>query len=168
MESRMSALSRLALTTLAVVSLAACRTPPPPAAPAKASPAGLGVMVADPGVRVIAGTTCGEEATRGTADRFKSAATSALARAGFTIATAEADAAFVAALDLEIDYCSDAGIVSGTTALELKRKGGAAVWRGQAVGDQARGETAASTMSELVEGMLYDPKVIKATDDARK
>lgn len=164
----MFALSRLALTTLAVVSLIACRTPPPPAAPAKASPVGLGVVVVDPGVRVVGGTTCGEDATRGTADRFKSAATSALARAGFTIATAEADAAFVAALDLEIDYCSDAGIVSGTTALELKRKGGAAVWRGQAVGDQARGETAASTMNELVEGMLYDPKVIKATEDARK
>jgi hypothetical protein len=156
------------LVTLTLVAPVACRTPPPPAAPAKASPAGLGVVVADPGVRVVSGTACGEDATRGTAERFKSAATSALARAGFTVAPTEADAAFVAALDLEIDYCSDAGIVSGTTALELKRKGGAAVWRGQAVGDQARGETAASTMSELVEGMLSDPRVIKATEDARK
>jgi hypothetical protein len=164
----MSRLFRVALTTSAFLVLVACSTPPKPVPVAKASPAGLGLHVADPGVRVVTGATCGEEATRGTAERFKSAATSALARAGFTIATAEADAAFVAALDLEIDYCSEAGIVSGTTALELKHRGGATVWRGQAVGDQARGETAASTLSELVEGMLYDPRVIKATDDARK
>ena len=164
----MSRLFRVALTTSALLVLVACSTPPKPVPVAKASPAGLGLLVAEPGVRVVTGATCGEEATRGTAERFKSAATSALARAGFSIATTEADAAFVAALDLEIDYCSEAGIVSGTTALELKRKGGAAVWRGQAVGDQARGETAASTLSELVEGMLYDPRVIKATDDARK
>ncbi len=134
----------------------------------KASPQGLGVMVSEPTVRLAAGTTCGETATTGAADRFKSAATGALTKAGFSVVTTEAEQAFAAALDLEIDYCSDAGIVSGTTSLELKRKTGASVWRGQAVGDQARGETAASTMAELVDAMLYDPRVIKATEDARR
>ncbi|HEY1100429.1 MAG TPA: hypothetical protein VGF99_15930 [Myxococcota bacterium] len=139
-----------------------------PTARAKADPAGLGVVIVEPTVRVTSGTSCAPSVTDGAAARFKSAATAALSTAGFTIVTDEKDQAFAAALDLEVDYCSDAGIVSGTTALELKRKSGGGVWRGQAVGDQARGETAASTLNELVETMLFDPRVIKATKEARE
>jgi hypothetical protein len=164
----MNGLVRVSLALVSAITLAACGTTPKPVAVPKASPAGIGIVIADPAVRLAAGTTCSEDATRGIADRFKSAASSALARAGYTIATAEADAAFVAALDLETDYCSDAGIVSGTTNLELKRTNGDAIWRGKATGDQARGETAASTLGELVEGMLYDPQVIKATEATKK
>ena len=137
------------------------------AAPQRAQPDGLGVMLAEPTVHVAAGTSCGETVTQGAAERFKAATAGALTNAGFSVVTDEKEQAFTAQLDLEIDYCSAAGIVSGTTGLELKKKAGASIWRGQAVGDQARGETAASTISELVDKMLFDARVIKATKDAR-
>lgn len=155
----------------AVASLAAgvgCAEKQKPLPPPKADPAGLGVVVGAPAVTLVAGTSCADTVTQGVGERFAAATTSALTGAGFSVVAADADNAFSADLALEIDYCSDAGIVSGTTALTLNRKGGGSVWRGQATGDQARGETAKSTLAELVETMLYDPRVIKATETARQ
>ena len=156
------------LSVVSVVLLSACAEKQKvAAAPMRADPDGLGVVIAEPVISVAAGTSCGETVTQGAAERFKSATAGALTKAGFAVVTDEKEQAFIAQLELEIDYCSDAGVVSGTTALQFKRKTGASVWRGQAVGDQARGETASSTVSELVEGMLFDPRVIKATKEAR-
>ena len=157
------------LTAITVATaLCGCAEKQKPVPRAKASPAGLGVVVAIPTVRVAAGTTCADTVTQGAAERFRAAAVGALTSAGFSVVTDPAEQAFTAALDLEVDYCSDAGIVSGTTALVFQRKTGASVWRGNAVGDQARGETASSTMNELIETMLYDARVIQATQDARR
>ncbi len=130
---------------------------------AKASAKGAGVAVADPTVRIAAGTTCPEGTAESVGPRMKSATAGALTSGGFKVVDgAEAEKApYTTGLDIEITYCSEAGIVSGTSALELKR-GGGSVWRQQATGDLARGETAASTLNELVEIMLYDPAVIAA------
>jgi hypothetical protein len=146
----------------------------------KANPQGIGIAVVEPTVRLASGTSCPETAKDGVADRFRSAARSALSRAGFEV-TEESAAAMAAGLEIEIDYCSAAGIVSGTTALELRRitppsndaapdapRVQATIWRGQAQGDQARGETANSTLVELVETMLFDPNVIAATEGVRR
>ena len=170
MRARLSTVAHFTLLSIVSVALfSACaeKQKVAAAAPKRADPDGLGVVIAEPTVHVAAGTSCGDTVTQGAAERFKSATAGALTKAGFAIVTDEKEQAFTAQLDLEIDYCSDAGIVSGTTALELKRKAGSSVWRGQAVGDLARGETASSTVSELVEGMLFDPRVIKATKEAR-
>jgi hypothetical protein len=168
MSSKLSTVAHFLIALAVTAAVSGCAEKQKPLPPAKASPEGLGVVVAVPTVRVAAGTTCADTVTQGAAERFKAAAVGALTRAGFSVVTDPAEQAFTAALDLEVDYCSDAGIVSGTTAMELQRKTGASVWRGQAVGDQARGETASSTMNELIETMLYDARVIKATQDARK
>ena len=129
----------------------------------KAAAKGAGVSVAEPVVRIAAGTTCPDGTAESVGPRMKSATSGALTHGGFkVVGGADADKApYTTALDIEITYCSDAGIVSGTSALELKH-GGGSVWRQQATGDLARGETAASTLSELVEIMLYDPAVIAA------
>ena len=133
---------------------------------AKASPKGAGVAVVDPTVRVAAGTTCPEGTAESVGPRMKAATSGALTNGGFKVVDgADAEKApYSTALDIEITYCSEAGIVSGTSALELRRSGGS-VWRHQATGDLARGETAASTLNELVEVMLYDPAVIAAMSD---
>jgi hypothetical protein len=141
---------------------------------------GIGLSISEPTVRLASGTSCADDAQTGVEDRFRAAARSALSQAGFAV-TDDPAAAMAAALEIEIDYCSAAGIVSGTTALELRRvappAAGAApdaprvtstVWRGQTKGDQAKGETASSTLLELVEVMLYDPGVIAATETARR
>lgn len=129
----------------------------------RASPKGAGVAVGDPTVRVAAGTTCPEGTAESVGPRMKAATSGALTNGGFKVVDGAdaANAPYNTALDIEITYCSEAGIVSGTSALELKR-GGGSVWRQQATGDLARGETAASTLNELVEIMLYDPAVIAA------
>ncbi len=168
MRFSLSTFAHLVLLSVSFAGVVGCATPKAaPVARARAAPDGLGVVVGEPTVRLVSGTSCDASVTEGAAARFRSAAVSALTGAGFSVVTDETQQAFAAELDLEITYCSNAGIVSGSTALELKKKAGGSVWRGQAVGDQARGETAASTMSELVETMLFDPRVIKATKDAR-
>jgi len=165
-----STLSRLragaVVIAIGVLSVGCAEKQKPQARP-KATPAGFGVLVTDPIVRVAAGTTCPEGVAAGVGERFKSSATGALTNAGFAIVSAPGSEAFTANLELEVNYCSDAGIVSGSTAFDLKRASGASVWRGQATGDQARAETADSTIAELFETMLFDERVIEATKGSR-
>ena len=149
----------LSLAALTFLVVGCASTPDAPIKP-RAKPAGAGLALGDPKVSVAPGTTCSPDLALGIASRFKSAASGALSKAGFHVVdeTAGGAAPYGAGLEIEVSYCSDAGIVSGSTALELK-KGGASVWRSQATGDQARPETAASTMAELVDNMLDDPSV---------
>ena len=77
------------MALLGLSGLACAEKQPVPVIP-KASPQGIGVVVAEPVVRLAAGTSCGESATAGAADRFKSAATGALTKAGFSVVTTEA------------------------------------------------------------------------------
>jgi hypothetical protein len=144
----------------------AAKQKPPPRP--RAQPRGLALFVQEPAVKTASGAACAPAVTEEVGPRFRSAATTAFTEAGFRVADSADGAAFVVVLGVEIDYCSDAGIVSGTTALTLKGSGAGNVWRGQATGDQARGETAASTLRELVEQMLYDPGVIQTTEQARR
>lgn len=155
--------TRIALFAFALTSTLACETARPPPMRAKAQPKGVGVVVIDPVVKVAGGTTCPDGVTDGIGDRFKSATSGALTNGGFRVVDDAVDskAPYRAAIEVAVEYCSDAGIISGTSVLELKQ-GGASVWRASATGDQARGETAASTLGELVERMLYDPAVIAA------
>jgi len=137
-----------------------------PALRERAKPAGRGLFVVAPETKVVAGTSCGDSVVEGISDRFKSATAGALSNAGFGVVSDE-KAPMSAKVELTIDYCSDAGVVSGSTALSLERTGKGMVWRGQVTGDQARGETAASTMNELVEKMLWDDNVIRALGDPK-
>ena len=150
------------------IALSACATPDPkPEPPPRAKPAGVGVRVPMPQVKLAEGTTCTPEAITGVDARFLSAAQTALTQTGFRV-TEEADAPYTAVLALEVNYCSDAGIVSGTTALDLQKQKHAAsvsVWHGEAKGDQARAETASSTLDELMNKLLYAPAVVKALND---
>ena len=95
------------------------------------------------------------------------AAQTALTQVGFR-GTEEADAPYTAILALEGNYCSDAGIVSGTTALDLqkqKHSASVSIWHGEAKGDQARAETATSTLDELMNKLIYAPAVVNALKD---
>jgi hypothetical protein len=169
MSSSTSSLLRSSFVAIVVAAIVGgCAAPQKPAPRPRAQPRGLALYVAEPTVTTTTGTACATTVTEGIGPRFRSAATTALTEAGFRVADAADGAAFVAHVALDVDYCSDAGIVSGTTALTLKQKGTTSVWRGQATGDQARGETATSTVRELVEKMLFDPQVIDATEAARR
>jgi hypothetical protein len=153
---------RSVLVTATLLGAACCTTAPEPRPPPpRAKPAGAGVVVAAPTVRVASGQPCPADASTAIALRFASAASGALGNAGFKVVPEGTAAPYAAGLDIEVSYCSEAGIISGTTALELK-KDGAPIWRSQASGDQANGDTAASTLNELIDKMLGDPAVIAA------
>jgi hypothetical protein len=158
---------RAALLAVVAVSLAGCAEKQKASPRPRAEPGGAGLFVAEPVLKTASGVECAAAVTDGIAPRFRSAAKTALTEVGFRMADAAESAAFVTELSLEVDYCSEAGIVSGTTALVLGRKDNPGLWRGQATGDQARGETALSTVRELVEQMLYDPDVVEAAAAAR-
>jgi hypothetical protein len=129
---------------------------------ARGKPNGAGVVLVDPVAKLTSGTTCSDTVVADVAARSKDAAKTALTRAGFRI-TEDESAPFAASISVEIGYCSDAGIVNGATNLELAKKTSStasSIWRGDATGDLAKSETAASTMAELVDVMLDDPNVI--------
>lgn len=150
-----------------IVVVGACASPPK-AAPAavRASGAGHGIFVAEPTFHVVDGTACAAGTTDGIPARFASTASKAMTNAGFTLLEGGTREGFVLQLDLEVDYCSDAGIVSGTTSMSLLHHGDA-IWTARALGDQAKAETAASTIAELVDGMLLDSNVVRVTKQAR-
>lgn len=143
-----------------------CASTPKAAPPERASGAGLGMWVAEPTVHVVDGTTCSPTVTDGIPARFAQTASKAMTNAGFALLEGGTREGFVLKLDLEVDYCSDAGIVSGTTTMSVLHHG-EPIWTGRALGDQAKGETASSTIAELVDGMLLDPGVVRATKGAR-
>lgn len=158
----------LSLCVAAAIALSACATPAPkPEPPPRAKPAGTGVRVPLPVVTLAEGTTCTPESIAGVDARFLTAAQTALTQVGFRV-TEETDAPYTAILALEVNYCSDAGIVSGTTALDLQKQKKAAsvsIWHGEAKGDQARAETATSTLDELMNKLIYAPAVVNALND---
>lgn len=156
------------VAVVAVLAVVGCAAKQKPAPRPRAQPRGLALFVDAPIVTTSSGATCAPDVAEGIAPRFRSAAATAFTEVGFRVADAASAAAFVAEVGVEVDYCSEAGIVSGTTALTLKQKDAGSVWRGQATGDQARGETAASTLRELVDQMLYDPGVIETIQQARR
>jgi hypothetical protein len=154
-----------ACTLLAVSAVCSCAEDKAYVRPV-ARPNGMGVQVAPPGVSIAAGTTCAPNVVDGIADRFQSAAQDALTNVGFAVVSHEGTPLH-AKLTLIVDYCSEAGIVSGSTSLSLEKSGQGTVWSGQTTGDQARAETANSTLQELVGRMVLDERVIKATEHAR-
>lgn len=97
----------------------------------------------------LVATGCAPNVHEGLGERFQEAARSALGAAGWTVVDTSASHQFTARLVVETDYCSDVGIISGTTSLTLLEDGKAA-GTARATGDQANGETIASTMEELV------------------
>jgi hypothetical protein len=143
-----------------------CASTPKAAPVERASGAGLGIWVAEPTIHVVDGTTCSPTVTDGIPSRFAATASKAMTNAGFALLEGGTREGFVLTLDLEVDYCSDAGIVSGTTTMSVLHRG-EPVWTGRALGDQAKGETAASTIAELVDGMLLDSNVVRTTKGAR-
>lgn len=163
--------SRIACTPVllaaAIVVGGACASPPK-AAPTvmRANGGGHGVWVAEPTFHVVEGVACSAGTTDGIPARFSATASKAMTNAGFALLDGGTREGFVLQLDLEVDYCSDAGIVSGTTTMSLLHHGDA-IWSARALGDQAKGETAASTIAELVDGMLLDPTVVRVTKQAR-
>ena len=159
--------SRIVLLIGALTVVSGCASPPK-AAPAaeRASGAGHGLWVAEPTFHVVDGTACSAGTTDGIPARFAATASKAMTNAGFSLLDGGTREGFVLNLDLEVDYCSDAGIVSGTTTMTLLHHGNA-IWTARALGDQAKGETAASTIAELVDGMLLDPTVVRVTKQAR-
>ncbi len=158
--------SILVVLTSALCVVGACASAPK-AAPAavRASGAGHGIWVAEPTFHVVDGVVCSAGSTDGIPARFAATASKAMTNAGFELLDGGRRDGFVLQLDLEVDYCSDAGIASGTTTMSLLHHGGA-IWSARALGDQAKSETAASTIAELVDGMLLDPTVVRVTKQA--
>ena len=103
-----------------------------------AQPKGTGLFVAAPVAKVVPGTSCAEDIVNGISERFRSAAAGALSNAGFGVVNDE-KAPLSAKIEITVDYCSDAGIVSGSTALSLEKEGKGMIWRGQVTGDAIKG-----------------------------
>jgi hypothetical protein len=136
----------------------------------RANPKGTAMAVDVTEPTVAAGTSCPEGISSGVAERAKRSASSALTAAGFRLSEDD-KTAFAAVVNIEISYCSEAGIVNGATRLDLQyAPGGETVtlWGDSANGDMARPETMQSTLNELVERMVYDPGVIAAVDEQVK
>jgi hypothetical protein len=136
----------------------------------RANPKGQGIAVEVVEPTITTGTSCPEGITAGVAARAKGAAESALTAAGFRISSEE-KTTFGAMVHIEISYCSEAGIVNGSTKLDLDyapADESVILWGDSANGDMAKPETMQSTLNELVERMTFDPGVIAAVDEAVK